>query len=117
MSTILQVDEQRQGNIPVLLLRGRMDSTTSPDAESQLTRMIGEGAQRIVVDFSDLEYISSAGLRVLLAAQKKLKQSGGAVLLTALKPEIRKVFDIAGFNRLFSVYPSVEEALGTAQGR
>lgn len=117
MSTILQVEEQRQGNIPVLLLRGRMDSTTSPEAEGQLNRLIGEGAQHIVIDFSDLEYISSAGLRVLLAAQKRMKQTGGTVLLVALRPEIRKVFDIAGFNRLFSISPSIEEALGTGQGR
>jgi anti-sigma B factor antagonist len=54
---------------------------------------------------------------VLLAAQKRLKQAGGAVFLSALRPEIRKVFDIAGFNRLFSIYPSLEEALGAGQGR
>lgn len=117
MSTILMVEEKRLGDIPVLSLGGRMDSTTSPDAEAHLTRLIGDGAQKIVVDFKDLEYISSAGLRVLLAAQKRLKQAGGAVFLSALRPEIRKVFDIAGFNRLFSIYPSLEEALGAGQGR
>lgn len=117
MSTTLKVEEQRRGDIPILSLGGRMDSTTSPDAEAHLNRLIGEGAHRIVVDFRDLEYISSAGLRVLLASQKRLKQAGGAVLLSALRPEIRKVFDIAGFNRLFTIYPTLEEALGAGQGR
>jgi len=117
MNTILQVAEQRRGDIPILSLEGRMDSTTSPDAEVQLNRLIEGGDRCIVVDFSGLDYISSAGLRVLLAGQKKLKQSGGAMLLAALRPEIQKVFDIAGFNRLFPIYPTLDEALGARPAR
>ncbi|MCU0633072.1 MAG: STAS domain-containing protein [Methanolinea sp.] len=115
MSTNLQVAEQRRGDTPVLSLKGRMDATTSPDAEVQLTRLIEGGDRHIVVDLSELEYISSAGLRVLLAGLKRLKQCGGAMKLAALRPEIQKVFDIAGFNRLFAIYPTLEEALGGGQ--
>lgn len=117
MSTILQVAEQRRGDIPILSLSGRMDSTSSPDAEAALNRLIAGGDRSIIVDLANLEYISSAGLRVLLAGQKRLKQAGGALMLAALRPEIRKVFDIAGFNRLFPIYPTPEEALGPGAGR
>lgn len=117
MSTILQVAEERRGEIPVLFLKGRMDATTSPDAEVHINRLIDGGDRNLVVDLSGLEYISSAGLRVLLSGLKRLKTSGGAMKLSALGPEIQKVFDIAGFNRLFPIYRSVDEALGAGPGR
>jgi len=112
MSTILQVVEERRGVVPVLFLKGRMDATTSPEAETHINRLIDAGDHQLVVDLSGLEYISSAGLRVLLAGLKRLKQCGGTMKLSALGPEIRKVFDIAGFNRLFAIHGSLDEALG-----
>jgi len=112
MSTMLDVTEQRKGDAAILVLQGRLDATTSPEAERHLNRLIDAGDCLIVVDLSDLEYISSAGLRVLLAGLKRLKQCEGAMKLTALRPEIQKVFDIAGFNRLFSISPTIDEAIG-----
>ncbi|HOT03937.1 MAG TPA: STAS domain-containing protein [Methanolinea sp.] len=117
MSTILQVAEERRGDIPVVFLKGRMDATTSPDAEAHINRLIDGGDRQLVVDLSGLEYISSAGLRVLLSGLKRLKSSGGMLKLTALAPEIQKVFDIAGFNRLFPIYRNLDEALGADPAR
>ena len=111
MSPVLTIAERRQGAADILSLKGRMDATTSPEAEAHLTHLLDGGSRIIIVDLADLEYISSAGLRVLLAALKRLKQSGGELRLASLQPEIRKVFEIAGFHRLFPLYPGVAEVL------
>jgi anti-sigma B factor antagonist len=115
MSTVLEVTERRQGPADLLLLKGRMDAATAPAAEEHLTRLIEGGSRNIVVDCSELEYISSAGLRVLLSALKKLKQCGGHLTLASLLPEIRKVFEIAGFHRLFAIFPGVSEAIDSTE--
>ncbi|MDD1715548.1 MAG: STAS domain-containing protein [Methanolinea sp.] len=115
MSTVLEVTEHRQGPADLLLLKGRMDAATSPGAESHLNRLIDGGSRNIIIDCSDLVYISSAGLRVLLAALKRLKQCGGRLSLASLQPETRKVFEIAGFHRLFAIFPGVNQAIDSIE--
>ena len=113
MENILLVDESRSGSATIVALSGRMDASSSPAAEVVLSRLIGSGERRIVVDMSDLDYISSAGLRVMLASLKRLREDGGQLLLAGLKPEIRNIFEIAGFQRIFHIYPDTEEAVSS----
>lgn len=115
MSTVLEVTERRQGPANLLHLKGRMDAATCPCAEGPLNRLIDAGSRNIVIDCSELVYISSAGLRVMLTALKRLKQCGGHLSLVSLQPEIRKVFEIAGFHRLFAIFPSVDEAIDSTE--
>jgi len=95
----------------VVSVTGRIDAASASLLETELSGLIGGGERAIIVDMGGLEYISSSGLRVLLAAKKNLKKSGGDLSIAALTPFVREVFEISGFLRIFPVYPSVEEAV------
>jgi stage II sporulation protein AA (anti-sigma F factor antagonist) len=78
-----------------------------------LLEAVKTGPQNVLLDFSQLDYISSAGLRVLLVVTRALQEKQGAMALCALKPALKNVFDIAGFSQFFPIHTSLEEA--TAQ--
>jgi anti-anti-sigma factor len=107
----MDILEEKKDAIVLLGLVGRLDSGTSPQMEEKVVALLNGGAKQVVVDFARLDYISSAGLRVLLMAAKKLKASGGVIALCALKPHIREVFDIAGFTAMFPIHDSAEQAV------
>ena len=92
---------------------GRIDTAAAPALEQELVRLIGEGTRKIVLDFKNVPYISSGGLRVLLATAKKLRGENDAFSLCSLNPEVTKILTLAGFNTIFSIYPSEGEALAT----
>ncbi|OPX72521.1 MAG: STAS domain protein [Methanoregulaceae archaeon PtaB.Bin152] len=89
---------------------GRIDGASAPVLEGELSRAIDEGNRRIVVNLSAVDYMSSAGLRVLLAAMKRLKKADGNLVLCAMKPFVQEVFDLTGFSRIFTICESEEEA-------
>jgi len=95
----------------ILRLVGRLDGLTSPDLDARIKALIAEDKHNFILDFSQLDYISSAGLRVLLMLQKQLKVFGGKSILVHLKPDINHIFDISGFSVIFSFSSSIEEAL------
>ncbi len=98
-------------DVKVLDFEGKLDTQTSPDAESQLTRLIEEGARKILVNFDELDYVSSAGLHVIHAAAKQLKAENGEMRICCLNELVKEVFDISGFITIFKVFASVSEAL------
>lgn len=107
----MEVIEKRQDGISVVRLLGRLDSNTSPEFEEKLFGVIEDGERSVVVDFEELDYISSAGLRVLLKAAKELKRSEGKIVLCSMKDYIKEVFEIAGFVSLFPIVSSVGDAI------
>lgn len=106
----MEVKEQRHGNVTVLGLIGRLDSLTCRAFEGQLLGTLGDSSA-VVVDCAGMEYISSAGLRVLLMAAKQARSAGGQLALATLQDNPREVFEISGFAAIFSIYPTLEEAL------
>lgn len=109
----MQIQESKEGKAVIARLAGRLDASTSSVLEERVVSIIDGGEQYLVVDFSNLDYISSAGLRVLLMAAKKLKGRGGDVFLSGLKAHIREVFDIAGFSSIFTIFSTSAEASGS----
>ena len=107
--------DEKHGEVWVVAPAGRIDSVTSPTLEEALLRAIAGGERRVVVDFLAVEYISSAGLRVLLVAAKRLRDEGRLVLCGMNEP-VRQVFDLAGFLPLFALEPSRDRALARAAG-
>ena len=107
----MKVLEKRQEGICILELLGRLDSNTSPEFERKIFEVIDDGTKSVIVNFASLDYISSAGLRVLLKASKELKRSDGKVVLCSMKDYIKEVFEIAGFVSLFPITSSVVEAV------
>lgn len=107
----LTVTEKNQDNKLVIYCEGRIDSTNAHLFEEKLAAVIGEEKSKFIIDFTKIAFVSSAGLRVLLVAAKKVKPKGGVVFLTGLSPEVQEVFDISGFTSLFTIYKTVDEAL------
>ncbi len=107
----VQIHTAKQGNGTVVQFHGRVDATSAPSVEQALVAVIDQGEKRLIIDCSALEFISSAGLRSLLLAVKKMKASGGAIGLAALQPNVKEVFDISGFSALFTIHSSTAEAL------
>ncbi len=107
----MEITQTQQAHALVFALSGRLDAKTSEGFEQQLLAAIAAGNQNVLLDFSKLDYISSAGLRVLLLAARKLQESSGKIALCGLKPTLKTVFDIAGFSNIFSIFASQEEAI------
>lgn len=99
----MSITAERDGAILILGLHGRLDSTSSAAAEGEVVGHLDGGAAHVVMDFADLDYISSAGLRVVLIAAKRVKAAGGAMVLCGLRPHIREVFEISGFLSILTV--------------
>ena len=85
-----------------IALVGRLDTTTAPDLEKELKELLEQGMTQLSLDFEQLDYISSAGLRVLLFAQKSLSENG-KMIIRNVKPEIMEVFDITGFIDILTI--------------
>jgi anti-anti-sigma factor len=107
----MEIIEVCWGSALVLEFKGRLDTSTSNIAQEKLETLIQKGYTRLALDLSKLEYISSVGLRVLLTILKKAKSYNGKIALFGFKDYIKKIFDIAGFNALFAMYPTAEDAL------
>ncbi len=107
----MQISVTTTNEVKILAFEGKLDTLTSPDAQQQLTQLIEEGEKRFLVNFEKLDYISSAGLRVLLAAAKQLKGIDGELRICSLNEVVGEVFDISGFTTIFQVFGSEAEAL------
>ena len=97
-------------NPRIIRLSGRIDATTAPGMEESIFQAIEEGSRALIIDLESVEYMSSAGLRVLLAGLKKMKSVGGELRLSSLQPHVREVFEMTGFSRLFTICQNIDEA-------
>lgn len=100
----------QRGAVTVVRIAGSVDSVTSEDLQRVLTGEVTAGHNRLVADFSGVEYTSSAGLRVLLATLKQCRSGGGDLLLAAPNPEVRNVLELSGFTGILRVFASVDDA-------
>ena len=108
----MELVESRQGSTPILAVSGRLDIATA-DAfrEALLARIVVGGERKLVLDFSGVDYISSAGLRVLMIASKQARADGVAVAIAALQPIVAEIFQISRFDTLFPCHATVDLAL------
>jgi anti-sigma B factor antagonist len=107
----MEITEKEENGISIFKLSGRLDSNTSPGFEEQLVQAINNGAKEMVIDFQDLDYISSAGLRVILKTTKDLKRVDGKIILYSMQDYVREVFEISGFDTFLPIVPTLDEAL------
>jgi anti-anti-sigma factor len=110
----MELKEEQVGGVTVLQVKGRLDSTTSPVLGERLTAILGAAKARVLVDFSQLEYISSAGFRVLLLAAKRADQNTARLVLCGVSGKVRQLFDLGGFLDLFSITATRDEGITTA---
>jgi anti-sigma B factor antagonist len=107
----IEISEKKQDGTMILSVKGRVDSNTSPAFEQKILELIKCGEARFVLNFEELDYISSAGLRVLLKAVKDLKKSNGALHLCCIKDYIKEVFVMSGFDAFLPIHATVEDSL------
>jgi anti-sigma B factor antagonist len=95
-------------------ITGRIDSSTAPKMAETLGKIIDAGRYKIAIDLSGVQFLSSAGLRVLISTQKNCKRyNRGEVVLSAVPETIKSVFELAGFTSIFKILPDVPSAVGS----
>jgi len=107
----MEIIQSLGDNIHVLSVSGKIDAVTSRDLESALIGLMDQNKKILVVDMEKVEFLSSSGLRVLMASLNRLKHEDGDLKLAALQPFVKDVFVLTGANRFFSIYPSQGEAI------
>lgn len=106
----MQISEEKNGDVLTVGLKGRLDSASSKTVEEFLLKKIDAGEKWLVLDLSQLDYISSVGLRVFMMGAKRLKVVQGKIVVCSLTGPIKQVFEIAGFTNLFPMFDSREAA-------
>lgn len=107
----MQVNLKKKGMVLLIELKGRLDTSTPKDFEAQLLELVESGEKHLVFDFSQVEHVSSNGLRTLLHAFKQLTYSNGRMAFHSLNERVKRIFDIGGFLMIFRVYETREEAV------
>jgi stage II sporulation protein AA (anti-sigma F factor antagonist) len=107
----MDIQTQQTGKATVVAVSGKIDAMTAPTLESSISALINEGSVCMVLDFGGVDYISSAGLRVILASAKSMKSKVGTLLLANVSGPVKEVFDISGFGSVFTIYDSVDAAV------
>lgn len=107
----MTIQAKQLGEITLVALNGRLDGMTMSEVEQQFLQLIEQGRSQFVFDMSGLDYISSAGLRVMLLAVKKTRAIGGKLALFALSSNVDDVFQMSGFSTIFAIFATEDEAL------
>ena len=115
MSDLLEIITQDSDGVTIINVAGRMDAATSRDVETALNGLIEGGSRKVVFNGKNLTYISSSGLRVILASLKRLRQIGGELALADLQPAPLEVIKMTGFDRIFTLYESADKAVTALQ--
>jgi anti-anti-sigma factor len=108
----MDIEQKESEGVPVVAVAGRLDAVTAPELESKLE---ANHEAHLILDLAKLEYISSAGLRVILAAAKRQRNNKGDLYVAGLMAGVLKVFEISGFDTILSIVDSEEAALKAIQ--
>jgi len=112
MSAQLKIDSRVEGEgLAVLALTGEVDVANATQVREAGLKLISDGVKHLVVDLSQTEYIDTSGLGTLVGLQKRIRESGGELLLAALQPRVRRPFEITGLTNVFRLYDDVGSAL------
>lgn len=112
----MEINDNKDENIQIIELSGRLDSKTSPEFYRKISKGMDKGSISFVIDFRCLEYISSAGLRVINQAHKTLKSTNGKLMLCNMVNYIKELFEITGFDTLIPIVPDRQTALESFKG-
>jgi anti-sigma B factor antagonist len=109
----MNLETRELKHVNVVKVTGRVDSATAPELEKALQDLLDAERSQIVLDLQDADYMSSAGLRVLVAMHKATKKNGGGLCLAQPSDRVREVLDLAGLTPIFIIYPDVVAAVGS----
>ena len=106
-----EVSKGENNKISVLYIKGYLDAHTAPDLENAFQELVDSQKFKIVVNFKDLSYISSAGLGVFMGFIEDIRKNGGDIKLSDMKPKIYRVFDLLGFPTLYDIMELEQKAI------
>jgi anti-sigma B factor antagonist len=106
----LGLEVEERGDVAVLAVSGEVDVATVPRLREQLHGLVASGTPRIVVNLDAVDFLDSTGLGVLVGALKRVRNNGGELALVCTSPRIRKVFEVTGLTKVFSLYDTVDAA-------
>ena len=109
----LKVSTASQGGHAVVSVYGEVDLYTAPRLQAELASLVRDGAGRVVVDLSGVEFCDSTGMNVLLSAMKRLREHGGSLELASPRPAVRRILQVTGLDTVFSVHDALPALEGT----
>lgn len=109
----MQISAREEGQVRVVSASGSIDALTAGDVETFLDEQLKAGGDKLVFDLSELEFMSSAGLRTLLVISKQSRKLGGDLRLVKGSQPVQKVLDMAGLTGVIETFPSVDEAVAS----
>jgi len=107
----MEIETAKEKNRIIVSVTGRIDAVTAPEFEKALLNQIVQGENKFLLNFNGVDYISSAGLRSILATAQQLKPKGGNIIFSGLKGPVKDVFQISGFATMFKIFETWEDAL------
>jgi anti-anti-sigma factor len=110
----LAIQEEKRDNLLVLHLNGKLDALSSPSSEKKIFDFIHEGYSHLILDFSGVDYISSAGLRMLLSTNRKAKSVQGKIVLCCVQKDALEVLTMTGFDRILEMTTTLDEAIASS---
>lgn len=111
MNGLVSIKEDAKGDILILRMSGRLDAISSPTAEKKVFDYINKGQHKLLVDFSGVDYLSSAGMRMLLSVSKKLKTLSGKLVLCSVTVNVMDVLKMSGFDHVLELVATEEDGL------
>jgi len=111
----MNIQIEQKNLATVITLEGRLDGVTMQQLEQRLIQLLEQGSKHFLFDLEQLDYISSAGLRVMLFAIKRTKAIQGSVVLYGMQSNVKDIFDLSGFSAIFTICNSEEEAWASLQ--
>jgi anti-anti-sigma factor len=109
----MEITQKEENGIVSIAIKGRLDADSSMEAEKVVKDALGGEANRLLFNLGELEYLSSAGLRVLLSAAKEMRRRNGKIVLCALNEFVKEIFEVSGFQSLIPITDSVESGIET----
>jgi len=107
----MNIEQCERDGITCLAIEGRLDAESAPQAEPVVKAILGEKKTSLLFDLSRMEYISSAGLRIILLAVKDMRNRKGKVVLCGLRPYVKEIFDVSNFSSIIPITDTVEAGL------
>ncbi len=107
----MEISQKEENGIVSIAIKGRLDADSSLEAEKVVKEALGGETNRLLFNLGELEYLSSAGLRVLLSAAKEMRRRDGKIVLCALNEFVKEIFEVSGFQSLIPITESVESGI------
>ena len=107
----MEITQQEKNGIVSISIIGRLDADSSQEAEKVVKEALAGQTNRVLFNLGDLEYLSSAGLRVLLSAAKEMRRRDGKIVLCSLNEFVKEIFEVSGFQSLIPIAESVESGI------